>query len=214
MTTEPKPLTLRSALAIIAVGVALTLLPLLLGGCTAGRIKLGKASVVGVPDAGTPATLTSGEVRSGFRVPAKSRLVRTRTAATASAPASEVDTWVFSEPTAFEQVASSMMASTGTIDTSVRKHAIDAAERRWLLFAAIGCAIGGLVVRSLLPAWPALSNGLLIAAPLAFAAWKLAEVPWWLWMAVIVGVGLLALGYKRAEWDANRNGVPDFLENK
>jgi len=35
-----------------------------------------------------------------------------------------------------------------------------------------------------------------------------------LWMAVIVGVGLLALGYKRAEWDANRNGVPDFLENK
>ena len=33
MTTELKPITLRSALAIVALGVVLTLLPLLLGGC-------------------------------------------------------------------------------------------------------------------------------------------------------------------------------------
>ena len=187
---------------------------LALAGCATGRIKLGENSVTGVPDPGTPATLTSGEMRTGFRVPAKSKLVRTRTAATPTSPAIETDTWDFSEPTEFEQWSSTQAANTGTIDTTVTKHRIDAAERRWLLWAALAAGFGGLIVRSLLPAWPGLSNGLLLGAAVAFVSWKVAEIPPWLWGVGIVIAGLLALGYKRGEWDANKNGVPDFLEKK
>jgi hypothetical protein len=183
-------------------------------GCSTGSIETKLGKVRGVPDAGTPATLNGGEVRTGFRVPANSKVTLTKTAATATTPAVEVSTFDFSEPTEFEQTASTIIASTGTIDTSVAQHRIDAQERRWLLFAAIGCAIGGLVARSLLPAWPGLSNGLLIAAPLAFAAWKLAEVPAWLWLVAIGIMAVLALGYKRAEWDANKDLIPDVLQKK
>lgn len=196
----------------LVCGVALALA---LGGCgTVGRIVSGGTKVTGVTDAGKPATLTSGEVRTGFRVPAKSRLTITRTDATQTSPAVEVSTWDFSEPTQFEQQASTILANTGTVDTSVRKHQIDAAERRWLLFAAIGCAIAGLVVHSLIPAWPGLSNGLLVASPLAFAAWKFAEIPAWLWAVAVLVMAVLALGYKRAEWDANKDFIPDILQKK
>jgi hypothetical protein len=35
-----------------------------------------------------------------------------------------------------------------------------------------------------------------------------------LWLAVLAGAGLMVAGYKRAEWDANGNGIPDAFESK
>lgn len=183
-------------------------------------IKKGDVTVRGPKDNGTPVTLDSREAKSTLAIPAGTKVATTVTEpvpATPSSPFSPGRTlteWTFTAPATFDTSGLSSTATTGTIDTSVRKHALDIAERRWLLWTAIACGIAGLVVKSLLPTWPSLSNGLLIAAPLAFAAWKLSEVPPWLWLTALAVVVLLALGYKRAEWDRNDDGIPDFLQRK
>lgn len=181
----------------------------LMSGCSIlPRIKLPNGATVTAPrDAGKPATLTSGEVRTGFRVPAHSKLTVTAIEALPASDkepaqaAREISVWEFAEPTQFERVATSLSADTGTVDTSVAKHRIDAAQRVWLLWAAIGCGVGGILAMQLVSAWPSLGRGLLAASAAAFAAWKMSEVPAWLWGAVIVVVILVILGYKRAEAD-------------
>lgn len=192
---------------------------LALSACTRlPSIKLGKSTITGNRDAGTPATVSSNDSTSTLNIPAGTKVV---TAVTAPTPATSTTPyvpsltrteWTFSSPTTFESTAAALLASTGTIDTSVAKHRIDVAERRWLLWAGIACGIAGLVVKSLLPTWPSLSNGLLFAAPCALAAWKFSEIPAWLWFIAIAVVVFLALGYKRAEWDANGDGIPDTLQ--
>lgn len=183
------------------------------------KIRLGKDLSISSPaDAGKGATLTKGDTKTTFDVPADTRVVTTQvsptpaTANTPYLPARSITEWTFNQPTKFEQQAAIILADTGTVDTSVRKHAIDVAERRWLLWCAVLCGLAGLVIRAMLPAWPALSNGLLLGAVLAFASWKLAEVPAWLWMVALGVVALLVAGYKRAEWDKNNDGIPDVLQ--
>lgn len=122
-------------------------LALTAAGCkTVPQIITKAGAVIGVPDAGKPATLTSGESRTGFRVPANSRLTVTKTEAAPDAPAREVSVWEFSAPTQFEQVSSSILANTGTVDTVVATRRIDAEERRWLLWAGIGAVLVGIVL--------------------------------------------------------------------
>lgn len=189
-----------------------------------GHLRAGEAEVISVPNPGKAATLNTVAQKGGLRIPKNSRIVRTAveaqsakaatdsSPAEAAQPAKTVTEIVVSEPTEWTETRQEVNADSGTIDTSVAKHAIDVKSRQWLLFVAVGCGIAGLLVKSLLPEWPALSHGLLLAAPIAFASWKLAEIPQWLWMIAIGIVGLLALGYKRAEWDKNKNGIPDILE--
>lgn len=194
----------------------------ILSGCASGtgRLHIGRNKVQSVPNPGTPATLNTAKQTGSIRIPKNSKITRTETAAepatqTKPAEPAKITTVVEnSEPTEWVETKESVSANTGTVDTSVAKHKIDVEDRKWLLWTAIACGIAGLVVKSMLPAWPALSNGLLIASPLAFAAWKLADVPSWLWFVAVAVVGLLALGYKRAEWDKDSDGIPDFLEGK
>ena len=87
-------------------------------------------------------------------------------------------------------------------------------ERRVLLYAAIAFAAIGVILRVVLHTWPALSNGFLLSAGIAGVAWKVAEIPAWMCAMGIAVAVLLILGYKRGEWDANKNGIPDFLEDK
>ena len=178
----------------------------------------GGASVIGNRDAGTPATLSEGTERTEFRIPANSKVTLKRSAPlpTEGYVLPEITTmeFVLPEPMDFTAEAKQIQASTGTIDTSIAKERIAVAERRWLLFTAIGCGIAGLIARSLVPAWPAISNGLLMAAVFAGLAWKMAEIPAWLWGVVLIGVAILVAGYKRAEWDKDGNGTPDFLQKK
>lgn len=180
------------------------------------RIKAGPVSVIAPKDAGKPATLATVEAGTTMDIPAGSVVKITKTEATVDngvrKPETTVTEIVASEPTSIKHVEKRVDADTGTVDTSVAKHRIDVEERRWLLWAAIGCGIGGLVIRSLLPSWPSLSNGLLLGAVAAGASWKLADVPSWIWMAVIGVSALLVAGYKRAEWDHNGDGVPDVLQ--
>ena len=197
---------------------AILLMCFALAGCSMfskkGNIRIGKDEVTAVPDAGKPATLERKDGKETVPIPKDTDVTITKTEATPTAPATEVTRVHFNSPTEWQKFTASVAANTGTVDTSVALHKVDVAERRILLYIAIGCAIAGVVLKSMLPAWPALSNGLLLAAPLAFAAWKFSEVPAWAWFAVLVGVGLMVIGYKRAEWDANNDGVPDFLQKQ
>lgn len=175
---------------------------------------------------GTPATVASSGEETRMEVAAGSTVTETTIDAQPAVPATPdtpaqpaqprtvVREVHLSAPTAIVQKAQHVQTSTGTIDTAVALRKVQAAESRWLLWAAIGCGIGGLVVRSMLPAWPSLSNGLFAGAVCAFIAWKFSDLPAWFFLVPIGLLGAKALGYKRAEWDANGNGVPDLLEKK
>lgn len=213
------------AFLVLAVGGLI-----LLSGCSLpgrrGSIKAGPVAVQGVANAGTPAMLATDEEGESIEIPAGSELLITETAAiearpaTSTAPAIEArpavkeTALVFPGTSHWRRNRATVRADTGTIDTTVAKHSLDIAERRWLLWAAIGCGVGGLVVRSMLPTWPSLSNGLLLAAVAAGVSWKLAEVPAWLWLGIIAVVALIIAGYKRREWDKDGDGIPDALQSK
>jgi hypothetical protein len=183
-------------------------------------IKAPGVSVTGPQDAGKPATLATAEAGTTMPIPAGSTVKVTQTDAQPATqgkpalPATTVTEIIPAAPTVITHTETKVQADTGTVDTSVARHRIDVEARRWLLWTAIGCGIAGVVVRSMLPAWGGLSNGLLMAGALAFGAWKFAEIPAWIWIVVLGVVGAMALGYKRAEWDRDGDGIPDFLQRK
>ena len=193
------------------------ILIMLMGGCASvPRIQFGKAFVEAPKDAGTPATLKSGEVKTGFRIPANSRVAITKTEAapatadTPARPATEVLTFDFSQASEFIQNANTMQASTGTVDTSVAKKRIDVESKAPLLWACIGAGLLGAVALAF--SWPtvaALCGG---ASALFFAAWRIADVPWWVGVIALAIAGGLFVGWLRR--DANGDGIPDRLQTK
>lgn len=202
----------------LALAAGLVLMVVLLGCASVPRIQWGKATVEAPKDAGTPAVLKSGEVKTGFRIPAKSRMTVQKTEAipatvdTPARPAVEVTTFDFSEPTQFEQIASTMNASTGTVDTSVAKKRIDVESKGPLLWAAIACAGLGVVLFVLKWPGPALLCG--IGSGAFFAAWRLADIPWWAGLLALGAAGFLAVGYLRRDQDLNGDGIPDRPQTK
>jgi hypothetical protein len=200
----------------LALAAGLVLMFVLLGCASVPRIQWGKATVEAPKDAGTPAQLKSGEVKTGFRIPAKSRMTVEKTEAvpataeTPARPAVEVTTFDFSEPTQFEQIANTMQASTGTVDTSVAKKRIETESKAPLLYAAIGAALAAVVAMVL--KWPSVALLCGIGSGAFFAAWRLADIPWWAGLIALTAGGALMLGYKRAEWDANGDLIPDKLQ--
>lgn len=214
-------MNIKTAIRLIACGV-MTLLVLSLLGCGMAlpRVKVPGASAQGPKDIGAPATVESGGTVTTLPVPAGSTVesVAGIPASASNAAIPAVVKVVMAGVSELRSETHSSKASSGSTDSTVAVKRIEvesaAEERRWLLWAAIGCGVVGLVIKSMLPQWPALSNGLLVGAVAAGCAWKLAEVPAWLWLAVLAGAGLMVAGYKRAEWDANGNGIPDALESK
>ena len=211
----------RTVIRLIAYGV-ITLLVLCLFGCGIAlpRVKVPGATAQGPRDIGVPAVVESGGTVTTLPVPSGST-VESVPAVPASATSAAIPASVkvvLAGASELRSETHSAKASSGSTDSTIAVKRIEvesaASERRWLLWAAIGCGMVGLVLKSMLPAWPALSNGLLVGAMAAGCAWKLAEVPAWLWLAVLAVAGLMVAGYKRAEWDANGNNIPDFLESK
>ena len=200
--------------------VAMVVLCLLGCGTALPKAKVRGATAQGPRDIGAPAVVESGGTVTTLPVPAGSTVesVPAVPASATSAGIPAVVKVVLAGASELRSETHASKASSGSTDSTVAVKRIEvesaASERRWLLWAAIGCGVVGLVLKSMLPAWPALSNGLLVGAVAAGCAWKLAEVPAWLWLAVLVGAGLMVAGYKRAEWDANGNGIPDALESK
>jgi len=211
----------KDVIRLILCGV-ITLLVLCLFGCGMAlpRVKVLGATAQGPRDIGAPAVVESGGTVTTLPVPAGST-VESVPAVPASATSAAIPASVrvvLAGASELRSETHQAKASSGSTDTTVAVKRIEvesaAEERRWLLWAAIGCGVVGLVLKSMLPAWPALSNGLLVGAVAAGCAWKLAEVPAWLWLAVLAAAGLMVAGYKRAEFDANGNGIPDVLEPK
>jgi hypothetical protein len=210
--------------AVLAVIIIAGLAVLFLSACSSVpglrvKSKFGKEyadqfNVTGNKDQGTPATAESSGSKATVPLPTGSEVKFT--------PAEGVDVGMvsvkLSAPSSFSFESRGTKASTGTIDTATAKHRIDvetaAKEREPLLWVAIGCGVLGVLALIVLKEWPSIGKGLLAASVLASIAWKVAEVPWWAWLAVLAGVGLVIAGYKRAEWDANGDGVPDILQRK
>jgi hypothetical protein len=183
------------------------LLCLAFAGCrTAGRIKSKLATVTAVPDAGKPATLHSDVIIASLPIPAGSNVTVTKTEATPTEPAKEVTRVEVSEATEWKKTETKVQADTGTVDTSVAKHRIDAAETRYLLFASMGAAIlAGLFIYIKYPT-PALMCG--AASVIFFLAWKLADLPSWFWVvgvSAISGGVLLWRGYERREAEEKKH---------
>jgi hypothetical protein len=183
-------------------------------------ITVGNARVLGPKEAGKPATLETSKAGESVTVPKGSKIVVTETAAlpaTEKAPAKpavKVTEIVPSAPMVWEKQAEAVTANTGTVDTSIAKARIEVEERRPLLYVAIGLGVLGVVLRVVLKEWPSLGNGCLLGAVLAGVAWKVSAVPPWVVGVVVVAFGAIALGYKRAEWDKDGDGRPDFLQDK
>jgi len=195
-------------------------LSMALGGCSifprAPKIQIGDAKVEAPRDAGKPATLDKGEVRTAFEIPAQT-LMRVEeiapTPATDTAPARpavKLTTFSFGAPTHFEQVASTLLASTGTVDTSVAKKRIETESKAPLLYAAIGAGVAAVVFMVL--KWPTVALLCGIGSGAFFAAWRLADIPWSAGLIALTAGGALMLGYKRAEWDVNGDGIPDRFQ--
>jgi hypothetical protein len=177
---------------------------LLLCGCSVlPKIKMpGVGTVQAFKDAGTPATIAEGTERTGFRVPAKSKMTVTRRDALPSEgvllPAETSWTFELPEATDFMSEVRQIQASTGTVDTSVAKRRADNEERRIILFAAIAA---GIATIASVKFWPSISM-LLGALTLGLVIlWQAASWPAWAW--ALVGLPLAAAGiwwgYSRKE---------------
>lgn len=196
---------MRGAITRMSLGALL----LLSSGCglIPARIKSAGVTVTAVKDAGKPATLDTGETKTTFAIPAETRMVTTKTEATATAPAKTVVEWDFTKPTQFEEVASTIKADTGTVDTTLAVHKVDVASRQPLLYAAIGALVLCAAMVYLEHPTAALLCG--AGAGILFAAWRMPDLPEWFWMvavgAVIAG---LALVFGHAKGVANSTATP------
>ena len=169
-----------------------------------GRIALPGASVTAVKDAGSPATVAQSNAGVSVPLPAGSVVTVTKSEAlpatkeTPAQPAKEITEIRPAGPTEYHKTEQTVAAQTGTVDTSIREHQIDAQESRPLLYAAIASALAaGFFVWRAYPT-PAICCG--VAAVVFFMAWKMAGLPEWFWaigLAAIVGGGALWLGHER-----------------
>ncbi len=196
------PMKTRASVAVLVMlGVS---------GCAAfsgkGHISAQGVTVQGVADAGKPATLATSQAGVGIALAAGSKVVVTKyaaTPATETAPAipeREETIITPSAPTEYRKTESTVKADTGTVDTSIKKHEIDAEERRPLLYAAIGAALAaGFFVYRAYPT-PAICCG--VASVVFFLAWRMADLPPW-----VAGVALAAAVGGVALWVGHNRGL-------
>jgi hypothetical protein len=204
---------MKHYLAGLLISVAFALL---LTACSAGggvRTKHGSAS--GPKDPGTPSFVDNADTITETVLPAGSTVE--------SVPQSEASPAftrvVLSAPTVIKTSVSTTKAQSGTVDTTVAQKRIEeetkSKEKAPLLYAGIACFALAIVAAVL--KWPVV--GAILAGGGAFflASWKLAGLPDWFWMlgaaCVLIG-GSIFLGFKRSEWDANGNLIPDRFERK
>lgn len=190
---------------------------LLLAACsTLPRIRIGKSEVLAPKDVGTPATVNTNENKTGIVIPPGTKLVVTKTdaveatATTPGRPRTETLSFDFSQASEFIQTANALAASTGTVDTRVAIRRVESEEKKPLLYVSIGCAV--IALGFMYFRWSTAAALAGVGSACFFAAWKLSDISPWVGglflVAAIAGVAF----YKRAEWDANGDGVPDKLQ--
>lgn len=182
------------------------------------KSKKSAVEVVGVKDAGTPATVNTDSTKEAVQIPAGSTITKTIVQATANEPAKEVVQIALSAPTILRTEKVRENISTGTIDTAVATKRIEveaaAESRRPILFIALALLVAAIALYALLPQWKGLYTAAGIGSAITFAAWKLSDIPAWVGVVILGGMGLVALGYKKGELDKDGDGIPDFLQRK
>lgn len=190
---------------------------LLLAGCfhQRGSIQTPQGTVVGLTDAGKPATMATETKGESLPIAAGSRLVVTKsealpaipatkdTAAIPAQPAKEVTELLLSKDTVWAKTANSVKADTGTVDTSIRQHEIDVSAAQPLLYAALLSMIG--VGVGIWLKYPTVSYICGASSVVFFLAWKVSGMPPWFYavgIAGLVGAGALWLGHRRGEKDS------------
>ena len=202
----------------MAVGLWVCIVVVFSGCATKPKARAGKTYSVAPADPGTPATSSSVSSVATLPVPAGSSVesvpAKPATATTPAEPATVKVT--LSAPSELKVESHGEAASTGTVDTTVAVKKAELAQgskdRAPLLWVAIACGVLGVVARIVVKEWPAIGNGFLAAAALAGVAWKVSEVPWWAFLGVFLLIGAIIAGYKRAEWDKNRDFIPDSFQ--
>jgi len=150
-------------------------------------------SIVGPSDPGKPAVVDQTTDKVTIAVPKETEYRREEIAGTTTEPARVVESFKFFEPTTFERTASSLRADTGTVDTTVAVRRVESEEKRPLVYAAMACGVAALAAMYF--GHPTIALCCAGAAGLAFAAWKLADVPSWLWVLALVAAAGLYFGY-------------------
>jgi hypothetical protein len=204
----------------VGVVVLITALASCLPGCASVRARLkGGASANAPKDNGTAASVSSGTSVSTVPLPVGSTVETVQgTPETATSPAVPPSVRVtLAAPSELRVETTAEAATTGTIDTATAKHRIDvetaSAGRAPLLWAAI-VAAGGAVVLMVMK-WPTAAMLCGIGSGVFFFAWRVSGLPDWFWFigaAAVLSGACLMLGYKRAEWDANGDFIPDALQ--
>lgn len=176
------------------------LILLVLSGCSLmpARIKAKGVTVQGVKDAGSPANLATSSAGTVIPLPEGSKVTVTKESAVAATketpaqPAKEVTEIRPAGPTEYRKTEETVKADTGTVDTSVRKHEIDAEETRPLLYGAMALAVATGVFFWLKYPSPALMCA--AGSVILFLAWKVSGLPSWFWvLAVVAGGGAAGL---------------------
>ena len=177
---------------------------------TYGIIKSPSVTVVGVKDAGKPATLASDVKVDTMTIPAGTTVTTTKVESVASTPATsttsaipfqpakEITTFTVPKEVKWDKTTTSISANTGTVDTSIAEHKIDVAASQPLLYAAIVSALAaGFFIYRAYPT-PAFICG---ASSVAFLmAWKMTGMPDWMWAIGAAGLAaavFLYLGHER-----------------
>lgn len=195
------------------------LISILLSGClNTGKLRTGRVELTPPGNASVPSVVNSGEKKTETVIPAGTEKKTVETQATATTPAKTETVYTFpseTRETVVEQTDSVTLANERAPDQTVALRKADNAARSPLLWAAIGSAV--VALGFLIMKWPTPAAASGVAAVVFFLAWHSSGLPSWFWM---LGIGLLIagaavmLGYKRAEWDADGDGIPDAMQKK
>lgn len=184
--------------------------PAWLGGTQFPSLKVGDTVVTPPEQVGKAATIDKREGKSSFVIPAGTAVTVTRTEAQAAVgdrpaiPATSVTAYRFEKPSEFLAFDTTTSANSGTVDTSVALHAQDIQSKRPLLYAALASMLGAVVWLFLKFPTPALLCG--VASGVFFAAWKLADMPSWVWAVGVAAVGV-AVGMHAGFFKGEREPV-------
>jgi len=177
---------------------------LLLSGClNTGKLRMGRVELTPPGNASTPSVVNSGEKTTETVIPAGTEKKTVETQGTATTPARTETTFTFpkeTKETVREQTDSVTLANERAPDQTVALRKADNAARAPLLYAALGSLAATAVMMLLKYPTGAMLTG--AAAGVFFLAWKLADVPSWLWAVgavAIAGAVFLVIGHEKGE---------------
>lgn len=182
----------------------LLVISILMTGClNSGRLRTGRVVLKPPSNASGPSVVNSGQKSEETVIPAGTVKEIVKTQATATEPAKETTIYRFPTETTekkTETVETVTLANERMPDQTVALRKEDNAARAPLLYAALASMVGAAVMMFLkYPTGAMLCGG---AAGIFFLAWKLADVPPWLWVCgvgALAGAAFLVIGHEKGE---------------